>query len=62
VYEEQHGRCPCGAPAVELDHIVPVAWGGTDDRSNTVMRCIPCHRARTQQQAAEGRRRRAAVR
>src|SRR5262249_59323876 len=27
VYEEERGLCACGPPAVELDHILPVASG-----------------------------------
>jgi 5-methylcytosine-specific restriction protein A len=38
---------PRVAASVEVDHIVPLAQGGTDDRSNLCGICIPCHRAKT---------------
>lgn len=33
----------CGAPATELDHIVPMAWGGGDEFSNQVASCHTCN-------------------
>ena len=35
--------CPCGARAVEVDHIVPVALGGLSDQSNLRGLCHDCH-------------------
>lgn len=32
---------------LELDHIVNVARGGTDDESNLQSLCVPCHREKT---------------
>lgn len=37
-------RCACGQPATEVDHIVPVARGGTDALSNLRPICGPCNR------------------
>lgn len=41
--------------SVEVDHIVPLARGGSEDRDNKQGICIPCHRAKTAREAAEGR-------
>lgn len=35
-------------PAVEVDHIIRLADGGTDDRSNKQGLCKPCHDLKTQ--------------
>jgi len=47
-----YGRCAkcrrhCIAPALEVDHIIPLADGGTDRASNTQALCLPCHRAKS---------------
>jgi 5-methylcytosine-specific restriction protein A len=39
--------CACGAPTTEVDHIVPLSKGGTNDRSNLIGRCKPCHSRKT---------------
>ena len=39
-------------PAREVDHIVPKAEGGTDDPDNLQAICIPCHQAKTAEEAA----------
>ena len=31
----------------KVDHIVPLAWGGSDDRSNKQGLCDPCHDAKS---------------
>lgn len=41
---ERHGRLRA---AVELDHIVALDNGGTDDPSNKQGLCAPCHKAKT---------------
>jgi len=41
-------RCRmCGAPASEVDHIVPLARGGTHDRANLQPLCVSCHRIKS---------------
>lgn len=37
----------CGNPAAEVDHRVPLALGGTDDRWNLRAVCRACHRRLT---------------
>ena len=44
--------CPCGAPSVTVDHIVPRSRGGSDARSNLQGRCKACHDKRSKAQAA----------
>lgn len=40
-------RCQrCGLPATEVDHIIPVADGGTDHPSNLRSLCHACHASR----------------
>ncbi|NYD91407.1 HNH endonuclease signature motif containing protein [Sphingomonas melonis] len=42
-------------PAVEVDHIIRLADGGTDDRSNKQGLCKPCHDLKTQAELARDR-------
>ena len=44
-----HPRCTfCGAPAVDVDHVVPIAGGGPRlDPANLRALCHPCHSSRT---------------
>ena len=37
----------CGAPATDVDHIVPKRWGGTDDADNLQPLCKACHKRKT---------------
>lgn len=51
IMERQHGKCAyCGTSVLEkrhIDHILPVARGGTNARSNLQILCPPCnHRKR----------------
>ncbi|WP_354411979.1 HNH endonuclease signature motif containing protein [Marinobacterium sp. MBR-111] len=63
VLQRDKGLCqPCRrggrvTPATEVDHIKPVAEGGTDADSNLEAICTSCHRAKTarEAQAARGR-------
>lgn len=33
----------CGAPAEEIDHVIPFSKGGADTRGNLVAACWPCN-------------------
>lgn len=47
----------------DCDHIVPVHKGGTDDMANLQWACRePCHREKTEREAAEAQGRRVSVR
>lgn len=37
-------------PATEIDHIIPLAYGGADEDSNTHSLCKQCHAIRTRDQ------------
>lgn len=36
-----------------MDHVIPVARGGTSDKSNVVPACFPCNQAKSAQTPAE---------
>lgn len=42
--------------STKVDHIRPLAWGGSDDRSNKQGLCDPCHDAKSAAERATGRR------
>ncbi|WP_294636615.1 HNH endonuclease signature motif containing protein [uncultured Aquabacterium sp.] len=46
---KEHGRTTMGQ---EVDHIVPLWMGGTDNESNYQTLCIPCHKLKTAAEAA----------
>ena len=49
-------RCAyCGdlAGPFEIDHIYPVALGGTDDLENLTLACVPCNRSKGAKQLSE---------
>lgn len=48
---KQKGRI---TEATEMDHIVNVAEGGTDDECNLQSLCTPCHDAKSQAEARRG--------
>jgi len=39
---------------LELDHIVNVAQGGTDDESNLQSLCVSCHKVKSQKESRGG--------
>lgn len=49
--------CVCGliTKDLEVDHIVNVAQGGTDDDDNLQAICIPCHKTKTARESAAHR-------
>lgn len=57
----EHGGCchVCGQPgADQIDHVVPLAHGGTERRSNLApIHAEPCHRLKTEAESAASRRR-----
>jgi len=58
ILKRDRGICHvCGLPGSDqVDHILNRARGGTDDDSNlAAIHAIPCHRDKTQQEAAAGR-------
>lgn len=54
---DQYTCCGCGlvTQELEVDHIINVAEGGSDDESNLQSLCVPCHQAKTAAEAARGR-------
>lgn len=44
----EHPYCiSCGAPATEVDHILPISEGGTHDYANLQAMCKSCHSRKT---------------
>lgn len=39
-------------PTAIVDHIKPLAWGGSDDRSNKQGLCVPCHDTKSEAERA----------
>jgi 5-methylcytosine-specific restriction endonuclease McrA len=62
VLKNAQGMCQIRGPkcthrATEADHIIPLARGGhPTDPANGQGACVNCHKAKTQAEAAEGRR------
>lgn len=52
----------CGAEATTVDHLVALAFGGTNDPDNLRSLCTYCHRRKTADDATLGRQRAAARR
>ena len=47
---EQNEPCNhCGITAEQIDHILPLALGGTDDWTNLQALCKPCHGTKTRE-------------
>ncbi|MET8143326.1 HNH endonuclease signature motif containing protein [Sphaerisporangium sp. NPDC005288] len=52
-------RCyVCGGPGRIVDHVTPVAEGGTWDQDNLRCICERCHEIKSRQEAARGKARR----
>jgi 5-methylcytosine-specific restriction protein A len=47
--------------AAVVDHVIPLAHGGSDEDTNTRNLCKPCHKARTAEQFGHKKRRQIAV-
>lgn len=43
------------AAAEEVDHIIPLSQGGTDELGNLQGLCKPCHKAKTARESRAGR-------
>lgn len=50
----RHPICPCGAPATEVDHIMPKSAGGDDRMDNLQALCKSCHSAKTMKELRGG--------
>lgn len=62
VLDRDHWRCQlkypgCEGKATQADHVVPVAFGGQTTMENSQAVCVPCHKAKTQAESREGKRR-----
>ena len=47
-------KCGTVTLDLEVDHIVNLAQGGSDDDANLQALCAPCHQAKTATEAAQG--------
>lgn len=57
VLRRDHGCCvDCGAPATQVDHVKPRAWGGADTPENLQSVCTHHHQLRTARILAQARR------
>lgn len=53
-YLRRHRECvACGARAVAVDHIVPLASGGDDHESNYQALCKGCHTGKTNRERGQ---------
>jgi 5-methylcytosine-specific restriction endonuclease McrA len=43
---DQHTCAYCGKEATQVDHVVPVSAGGSQDMDNLVAACAPCNNAK----------------
>ncbi|MEJ7824827.1 MAG: HNH endonuclease [Solirubrobacteraceae bacterium] len=43
LYRDAYRCALCDRQADEVDHITPLAWGGSDDPSNLGSLCRDCH-------------------
>lgn len=55
VLRDQGHRCYlCGSDAVTVDHVIPVAEGGTHAMTNLAAICGRCHNVKTEQERRRG--------
>lgn len=51
IFKAQHGKCACCRTKLttsrHVDHITPLARGGTDDRRNLQILCAPCNQSKS---------------
>lgn len=47
--------CATHAPNGQMDHVIPVAEGGTDKLVNKAWICRPCHQAKSSREGAAAR-------
>lgn len=60
VIREAKGLCElCGAQGAQVDHLKPVAEGGSWARENLQLLCTPCHKIKSDEDAKRGKARRA---
>lgn len=52
----------CTVVSTEDDHVIPLSQGGSDHIDNHRGACAPCHRIKTQTEAAAGRAKRGTTR
>ncbi|WP_084772352.1 HNH endonuclease [Nonomuraea candida] len=56
VRKRDRERCyVCGSPGRIVDHVTPVAEGGSWDLSNLACICPICHESKSRKEAARGR-------
>ena len=57
VMYEEPGCASCGVATepLQIDHIIPVHLGGSDERVNLQRLCIPCHTAKTSKEALQAK-------
>ncbi len=50
VFAQSGGKCAsCGEEGTEIDHIQPIALGGTNALSNLALTCVLCHKEKSNQ-------------
>src|SRR5262245_48663650 len=49
-YSHTCASCQCVTRYLELDHITPIEYGGTDEDANLQPLCVPCHEDKTKRQ------------
>jgi hypothetical protein len=54
IHEKHNGRCVyCGAPSDEIDHVMPLSRGGSNQESNLVAACRHCNRTKSDRLLSE---------